>query len=116
MAVENLTVRYGTHSVLDAVSLVLATGEIGCCSAWFWHRQIDFMRAVAGFETPVLDALRWRVARSSGDGAAVPASARCRHGVSDHALFPHLTVTGSIAFGFAQGISHAATAALQSCW
>ena len=30
LAIENLTVRYGTHSVLDAVSLVLATGEIGC--------------------------------------------------------------------------------------
>jgi len=100
LAIENLTVRYGTHSVLDAVSLVLATGEIGCLLGGSGTGKSTLLRAVAGVETPVNGRIALAGRTLSGDGAAVPAHQR---GVGmvfqDHALFPHLTVTDNIAFG-----------------
>jgi len=100
LALENLTVRYGAHTVVNGVSLTLAAGEIGCLLGGSGTGKSTLLRAIAGFETPAVGRILLAGQVLAENGSAVPAHQR---GVGmvfqDHALFPHLTVTDNIAFG-----------------
>jgi iron(III) transport system ATP-binding protein len=104
LILENLTVRYGTRAVLDAVSFSLAPGEIGCLLGGSGTGKSTLLRAIAGFETPTNGRIVLAGQVLNPHGAAVPVH---RRGVGmvfqDHALFPHLNVADNIAFGL-QGL------------
>lgn len=100
LSIENLTVRYGAHTVVNGVSLTLAAGEIGCLLGGSGTGKSTLLRAIAGFETPAVGRILLAGKVLAENGSAVPAHQR---GVGmvfqDHALFPHLTVMDNIAFG-----------------
>ena len=95
-----LTHFYGEHRVCDALSFVLAAGEIACLLGPSGCGKTPLLRCIAGFEPLsggeiVLDG---RVV--SAPGFRLPPEQR-RIGMvfQDYALFPHHSVAGNIGFG-----------------
>ncbi|GHA02891.1 ABC transporter ATP-binding protein [Streptomyces echinoruber] len=96
LGLQGATVRFGRRTVLDAVDLDVAEGEIVCVLGPSGSGKSTLLRAVAGLQP--LDA--GRVLLDGRDQAGVPAH---RRGVGlmfqDHQLFPHRDVAGNVAFG-----------------
>ena len=92
----------GFHTVVDALSLSLKAGEIGCLLGASGCGKTTVLRAVAGFE-PI------RAGRIVLDGVVVataesmlpPERRRIGMMFQDYALFPHLCVADNVAFGLA---------------
>jgi len=101
----------GFRVVVDALSLRLRAGEIGCLLGASGCGKTTALRAIAGFE-PVRAG---RIALG-GEVLSTPQAMRPpeRRGVGlmfqDYALFPHLDVAGNIGFGLAKA-GHAARTA-----
>ncbi len=100
LSLEDLTVRYGTHTVVQGLSLTLARGEIGCLLGASGCGKTTVLRAVAGFEPVAAGRIRLGETVVSEPGRHVPPEQR-RIGMvfQDYALFPHLTVERNVAFG-----------------
>lgn len=100
LALDKVSVAYGTTVVLDAISLALARGEIGCLLGGSGTGKSTLLRAIAGFEMPASGSIAVAGQVLTGQGRPVPAH---RRGIGmvfqDHALFPHLNVADNIAFG-----------------
>jgi iron(III) transport system ATP-binding protein len=106
--VRGLRVAYGAAAcVLDALTLTLAHGEIGCVVGASGCGKTTLLRAIAGFLPVEAGSIRI-------DGTEV-ASARLqlppeKRGVGlvfqDYALFPHLSVEDNVGFGL-RGVSGA---------
>jgi thiamine transport system ATP-binding protein len=96
LAVTDVSVRFGTTSVLDHVSLSVADGEIVALLGPSGSGKSTLLRVVAGLITP--DDGRIEI-----DGVDVTRLATHRRGVGmvfqDEQLFPHRDVTENVAFG-----------------
>jgi putative spermidine/putrescine transport system ATP-binding protein len=94
--VEDLTVRYGGFTALDAVSLSVAGGEVVALLGPSGCGKTTLLRTVAGFITQASGRVRI-------DGTAIddlPANRR-RVGIvfQNYALFPHMSVADNVAYG-----------------
>ncbi|MEW2545675.1 ABC transporter ATP-binding protein [Streptomyces sp. NPDC047002] len=96
LALDGVTVRFGSHTALDAVRLDVAEHEIVSVLGPSGSGKSTLLRVVAGLRAP--DA--GRVLLGGADQAAVPVH---RRGVGlmfqDHQLFPQRDVAGNVAFG-----------------
>ncbi|MBL8481352.1 MAG: ABC transporter ATP-binding protein [Rhodocyclaceae bacterium] len=102
LEVSGLSLAYGGHGVLEDISFRLEQGAIGCLLGPSGSGKTTLLRAVAGFDTPRAGHIAL-AGRCVADAVhALPPEAR-RVGMvfQDHALFPHLSVAGNIAFGIA---------------
>lgn len=94
------SVEGGVRRVVEALSLRLVAGDIGCLLGASGCGKTTVLRAIAGFEPLrggriVLDGREIAAA-----GAGLPPESRWVGMMfQDYALFPHLDVTGNIGFG-----------------
>lgn len=100
LSIENMTLGYGSRIVLENLSLQLQDGEIGCLLGASGCGKTTVLRAVAGFETPVIGQIAIHGKTVSGKGQHVlPEQRQVGMVFQDYALFPHLNVRDNIAFG-----------------
>ena len=96
LSVRGVTVRYGAVAALDDVTLEVAAGDVLAVIGPSGSGKSTLLRAIAG-----LEQLASGVVEAGGrplDG--VPTHRRDLGLMfQDHALFPHLTVAGNVAFG-----------------
>ncbi len=100
LELNEVSVAFGTTDVVRQVSLKLPEGDIGCLLGPSGCGKTTLLRAIAGFE-PLRQgsiALHGKVVCDSRHMLA-PEQRRVGMVFQDFALFPHLTVTGNIAFG-----------------
>jgi len=91
---------HGLHTVVDALSLALDGGSIGCLLGASGCGKTTVLRAIAGFEPLRAGAIRLDGTVLSGGGVHVlPEKRRVGMMFQDYALFPHLTVGENVAFG-----------------
>lgn len=110
---QQISYAFGSHTVVDRLSLQLAAGSIACLLGPSGCGKTTVLRCIAGFE---------HVAQGSivleGDIVARPrlhvAPELRRVGMvfQDYALFPHLTVAENIGFGLARSERAARVASL----
>ena len=94
--VDDLTVRFGDHTVLDRLSLHVAHGEIVALLGPSGSGKSTLLRVIAG----LLDADAGSVRIDGCDVTGVPTHRR-RVGMvfQDEQLFPHLSVRDNLAYG-----------------
>ena len=96
LALVDLSKRFGAVAAIDAVSLDIADGEFVCLLGPSGCGKSTLLRMVAGFEAPDHGDI-------AIDGASIvdlPPNRRPTGMVfQSHALWPHMTVQGNIAFG-----------------
>jgi spermidine/putrescine transport system ATP-binding protein len=93
---ENITKRYGNQTVLDNVSLSIASGEIFSLLGPSGCGKTTLLRICGGFETPDSG----RVILNGQDITHLPPNKRAIRTVfQNYALFPHMTIWDNIAFG-----------------
>jgi iron(III) transport system ATP-binding protein len=102
MLLELAGVRHGYngHLVLNDFSFTLARGQIGCILGPSGCGKTTALRCIAGFERISAGRITINGDEVSRPGHLIPPERR-RIGMvfQDHALFPHLTVAGNVAFG-----------------
>ena len=100
VAVEKVSVRYGTIAALDQVSLTVGEGEILCLLGPSGSGKSSLLRVIAGVERPARGRVTLNGREVAGPGAFVdPENRRVGMVFQDYALFPHLTVAANVAFG-----------------
>jgi putrescine transport system ATP-binding protein len=96
---ESVTKRFGGYTAVDAVSLQIYEGEFFALLGPSGCGKTTLLRMLAGFESPDLGQIQL----AGGDLAPVPPHRRPINMMfQNYALFPHLTVSGNIAFGLKQ--------------
>lgn len=94
--VDNLTVDYGGHAVLDGLSLTIGNGQFFTLLGPSGCGKTTLLRTMAGF----LPALKGQIRFGSRDVTHVPAHQRDIGMVfQDYALFPNRTVFENVAYG-----------------
>jgi len=100
LQVSNVSVSYGSNTVVHGVSFVLEQGEIGCLLGPSGCGKTTLLRAVAGFEGVSQGAIAIDDDTVSSPRRTLPPERRAVGMVfQDFALFPHLTIADNIAFG-----------------
>lgn len=100
LEVNNVSIAYGTTTVVRDVSLRLAQGEIGCLLGPSGCGKTTLLRAIGGFEPVRAGSIALQDEVVSQADASVPPQHRDIGMVfQDHALFPHLNVAGNVGFG-----------------
>jgi len=96
LVVDSVSVSLGGRSVLDAVSLAVAAGEVVAVFGPSGSGKSTLLRAVAG----LVEVESGRVVIDGVDVTSVPTHRR-RVGMvfQDEQLFPHRDVAGNVAFG-----------------
>lgn len=96
--IEHLSVRFGTRTVLDDLSLTIARGEFLTVLGRSGCGKTTLLRFIAGFVDA--DGLAGRLTVAGRDLTHVPPFQR-NLGVlfQSYALFPHLSVFDNVAFG-----------------
>jgi iron(III) transport system ATP-binding protein len=99
LVVEDLHHSYDGLEVVRGLSFSLARGAIGCLLGPSGCGKTTVLRCIAGFERPRAGRILIAGAEVSSAAVAVPPEKR-RIGMvfQEHALFPHLTAAGNIAF------------------
>ncbi len=96
LGVEGVTVRFDGQTVLDDVSLQVATGEIVALLGPSGSGKSTLLRVIAGLHVPDDGRIYW-------DGEDLSGVPPHRRGVGlvfqDLQLFPHKDVAGNVAFG-----------------
>jgi thiamine transport system ATP-binding protein len=96
LSVEGVTVRFDGQTVLDDVSLQVATGEIVALLGPSGSGKSTLLRVIAGLHAPDDGRVCW-------DGEDLSGVPPHRRGVGlvfqDLQLFPHKDVAGNVAFG-----------------
>jgi thiamine transport system ATP-binding protein len=94
LTVEQLTVRFGTKTAVDAVSLAVPTGEVFALLGPSGSGKSSLLRAIAGLE-PCTGEIAW-------DRESVVRVPPHRRGFAlmfqDGQLFPHLDVAGNVGY------------------
>ncbi|MCB1841410.1 MAG: ABC transporter ATP-binding protein [Halioglobus sp.] len=100
LELREVTVRYGEVTAVDAASLSVQRGQIGCLLGPSGCGKTTLLRAIAGFE-PLSggDILLGGALIGSPLGQVPPEQRRVGMVFQDFALFPHLDVRRNIAFG-----------------
>jgi len=100
LEVDGVSLAYGKHAVIRALSFSLETGEIACLLGASGCGKTTMLRLIAGFEAPSTGHIRLNGVTIADAGRQMPPEAR-RIGMvfQDYALFPHLTVAENIGFG-----------------
>jgi iron(III) transport system ATP-binding protein len=101
LRVEDLHHAYDGNEVVRGLSFEVAPGAIGCLLGPSGCGKTTVLRCIAGFEQPRAGRVCLEGKEVSSAGRSVPPEER-RVGMvfQEHALFPHLTAAGNIAFGF----------------
>lgn len=96
LRVENVTVRFGETTAIDRASLEVTHGEVLALLGPSGSGKSTLLRAIAGLE----EIQSGRILFDGADLDGVPPHER-RFGFmfQNYALFPHLTVSGNVAFG-----------------
>lgn len=103
LALEQLAVAYGPHTVVKEISFALAQGQIGCLVGPSGCGKTTILRAIAGFEAPAAGVVRLQGQPvSSAAEQVAPEQRKVGMVFQDFALFPHLTVADNISFGLKQ--------------
>jgi len=98
VCIENLTVRFGTHTVLDDLSLTIKRGEFLTVLGRSGCGKTTLLRFIAGFIKE--EGLIGNLTVAGRNLTQVPTHQR-NIGLlfQNYALFPHLTVFENVAFG-----------------
>jgi len=109
LVANDITVRFGERTVLDRVSLTVASGEVVALLGPSGVGKSTLLRVIAG----LLTADSGSVSLDDRDVTMLPSHRRNIGLVfQDEQLFPHLTVAENVAFGLRmQRVGRAATAA-----
>lgn len=101
---SDLTKSYGQVFAVHRVNLELEEGKILALLGASGCGKTSLLRLIAGFEYPDSGIIEIAGRLVSKNGLFVPPENR-RVGIvfQDHALFPHLNVSGNIAFGLPRG-------------
>ena len=100
VVLDDVDVGYGGQRVVHAISLILPSSQIGCLLGPSGCGKTTLLRAIAGFEAVMRGEIRLDHEAVSRPGYTLPPERRNVGMVfQDFALFPHLDVTGNIAFG-----------------
>ena len=103
LALEQLAIAYGPHTVVKDITLSLAEGQIGCLVGPSGCGKTTILRAIAGFEAPQSGQIRLQgQAVSTALQQQAPEQRKVGMVFQDFALFPHLTVADNISFGLQQ--------------
>ncbi len=96
LQLDEITVRFADHLVLDRVSLGVNSGEIVGLLGPSGSGKSTLLRVVAGLQRPDSGRVRW----DADDLTALPTHRR-RVGMmfQDEQLFPHLDVAANVGFG-----------------
>ncbi len=102
LELEGIVQRYGSHTVVDGVSLRVESGGIACLLGPSGCGKTTLLRCIAGFEAIAAGEIRVQGRTVSGAGRRLPPEQRQIGMVfQDYALFPHLTVAANVGFGLA---------------
>jgi iron(III) transport system ATP-binding protein len=100
LELEDIKQSYGKHLVVNGVSFRVETGSIACLLGPSGCGKTTLLRCIAGFEPVAAGEIRLEGVTVSRPGYALsPEKRRIGMVFQDYALFPHLTITGNIAFG-----------------
>ena len=102
LELHHVVQRYGSHTVVDDVSLRVETGSIACLLGPSGCGKTTLLRCIAGFEAIADGEIYVEGTQVTRAGFRV-APERRRIGMvfQDYALFPHLNVAANIGFGLA---------------
>src|SRR5213083_2937300 len=93
---ESVTKRFGAVTAVDDLDLEIHDGEFFAMLGPSGSGKTTVLRMIAGFEEPTTGAVYL-------DGVDVTRQPPFRRDVNtvfqDYALFPHMTVAGSVAYG-----------------
>jgi thiamine transport system ATP-binding protein len=96
LVVDDVTVRFGEHAVLDSVDLRVAPGEIVALLGPSGSGKSTLLRVIAG----IVPADSGRVVLDGVDITHTPTHRRSIGMVfQDEQLFPHMDVAGNVGFG-----------------
>ncbi|MGH4023923.1 MAG: ABC transporter ATP-binding protein [Pseudonocardiaceae bacterium] len=100
LALSGVIKRFRRVPAVHELELQLRDGEVLTLVGPSGCGKSTALRLIAGLEQPDAGTIRIGAELVAGDGAWCPAERR-RVGIvfQDHALFPHLTVAGNVAFG-----------------
>lgn len=96
----SISKSYDTKRVINALSLELKKGDIGCLLGESGCGKTTVLRCIAGFEEIESGAIQIKDSLVSSHNNCVPPEARALGMVfQDYALFPHLSVADNVVFG-----------------
>ena len=100
LTLDDLTLAYGSRTVVRGATISLEPGEIGCLLGPSGCGKSTLLRGIAGFERPARGTISMN-GRSLSTATSVVEPERRQVGMvfQDFALFPHLDVARNIAFG-----------------
>ena len=100
LVLSDVSIGYGTESVVHNASLDLEHGQIGCLLGPSGCGKSTLLRGIAGFEDLHYGEIRMHArVLSSTAGSLAPELREIGMVFQDFALFPHLTIGENIAFG-----------------
>ncbi|MDX9874603.1 MAG: ABC transporter ATP-binding protein [Spongiibacteraceae bacterium] len=100
LAIDAVSVAYGSTQVLHQIALTLSHGSIGCLLGPSGCGKTTLLRAIAGFEPVSAGSIALEGQVVSAPGRTLPPERRQIGMVfQDFALFPHLSIADNIAFG-----------------
>ena len=103
MIVDNISVEYAQHKVINNVTFTLEQGEIGCLLGPSGCGKTTLLRAIAGFERTVSGVIELgSEGLSSAQKLTPPEQRNIGMVFQDYALFPHMSVLKNVAFGLYQ--------------
>ncbi len=107
LTLTDVSFRYGDDVILDAVSLTLERGQIGCILGPSGSGKTTLLRCIAGFEPVCGGEIQAGSNKLSSPQHQVPPEQR-RIGMvfQDYALLPHLSTLKNVGFGL-RGMSSA---------
>jgi iron(III) transport system ATP-binding protein len=110
LTVHDLWKGYEDTAVLRGVELEVPPGSLTAVLGLSGCGKTTLLRLLAGFERPERGTVTLGGRRLDGDGTYVPPEQRSVGYVpQEGALFPHLTVTGNVAFGLARSERRSST-------